>query len=197
MRTAEFIQLTSSKPEAKGDLPPMGADFFARAVKPKDGLPSGVAQLVVASKLREVVAQIGFTRLEPVSADLQGEYDLGVETAALGLTTNWLPASELRGEGVFIQFDENAVRAWEERPAVLKRGKQLLAGYGGDSALNGYVGDGRHARRAGRAGSSAPRSSPGGLRYGAPLLERSGLFDAFTREVLTIAGIRRNPIVTS
>jgi hypothetical protein len=52
------------------------------------------------------VAQIGFTRLEPVSADLQGEYDLGVETAALGLTTNWLPASELRGEGVFIQFDE-------------------------------------------------------------------------------------------
>jgi hypothetical protein len=106
IRTAEFIQLTSSKPEAKGDLPPMGADFFARTVKPKDGLPSGVAQLVVASKLREVVAQIGFTRLEPVSADLQGEYDLGVETAALGLTTNWLPASELRGEGVFIQFDE-------------------------------------------------------------------------------------------
>ncbi len=129
IRTAEFIQLTSAKPEAKGDLAPIGTDFFAREVKPKDGLPAGVAQLVVASKLREVVAQIGFTRLEPVSPDLQGEYDLGVETAALGLTTNWLPASELRGEGVFIQFDEDAVRAWEERPAVLKRGKQLLAGY--------------------------------------------------------------------
>lgn len=129
IRTAEFIQLTSAKPEAKGDLAPIGTDFFAREVKPKDGLPAGVAQLVVASKLREVVAQIGFTRLEPVSPDLQGEYDLGVETAALGLTTNWLPASELRGEGVFIQFEEDAVRAWEERPAVLKRGKQLLAGY--------------------------------------------------------------------
>jgi hypothetical protein len=129
LRTAEFIQLTSSKPEAPGDLPPIGTDFFARGVKPKDGLPVGVAQLVVASKLREVVAQIGFTRLEPVSPDLQGEYDLGVETAALGLTTNWLPASELRGEGVFIQFDEDAVQAWEARPEVVARGKQLLAGY--------------------------------------------------------------------
>jgi hypothetical protein len=129
LRTAEFIQLTSSKPEAPGDLPPIGTDFFARKVKPKDGLPAGVAQLVVASKLREVVAQIGFTRLEPVSPDLQGEYDLGVETAALGLTTNWLPASELRGEGVFIQFNEDAVQAWEGRPQVLARGKQLLAGY--------------------------------------------------------------------
>ena len=67
---------------------------------------------------REVVAQIGFTRLEPVSADLQGEYDLGVKTAALGLTTNWLPASEIRGEGVFIELDEHAVRTWEDRDAV-------------------------------------------------------------------------------
>jgi len=84
---------------------------------------------VVAPKLREVVAQIGFTRLEPVSADLQGEYDLGVQTAALGLTTNWLPASEIRGEGVFIELDEAAVRAWEDRDVVKARGKQLLAGY--------------------------------------------------------------------
>jgi hypothetical protein len=87
-----------------------------------------VGRLVVASKLREVSAQIGFTRLEPVSPDLQGEYDLGVQAAALGLTTNWLPASEFRGEGIFLELDETAVREWEERPIVVKRGKQLLAG---------------------------------------------------------------------
>jgi hypothetical protein len=129
IRTAEFLQLTSSKLEEHGDLAPAGIDYFARRVSPKGGLPTGIAQLVVASKLREVVAQIGFTRLEPVSPDLQGEYDLGVETASLGLTTNWLPASELRGEGVFIQFDEAAVQAWEARPAVAARSKQLAAGY--------------------------------------------------------------------
>lgn len=129
LRTAEFQQLASSKPEAPGDLPPIGATFFSRAVKPKGGLPAGIGRLVVAPKLREVVAQIGFTRLEPVSADLQGEYDLGVQTAALGLTTNWLPASEIRGEGVFIELDEGVVRAWEDREVVKARGRQLLAGY--------------------------------------------------------------------
>lgn len=129
LRTAEFKQLASAKPEQHGDLPPTGIDFFARAVKPRNGLPDGVGRLVVVPKLREVIAQVGFTRLEPVSPDLQGEYDLGVKTAALGLTTNWLPASEIRGEGVFIELDEQAVRDWEDRGAVKARAKQLLAGY--------------------------------------------------------------------
>jgi hypothetical protein len=129
IRTAEFKQFVSSKQEAAGDLPPIGATFFARKIKPKDGLAAGVARLVVAAKLREVAAQIGFTRLEPVSADLQGEYDLGVEAAALGLTTNWLPASEVHGEGVFLELDEAAVRKWEELEVVKDRAKELLAGY--------------------------------------------------------------------
>lgn len=129
LRTAEFKQFVASKPEVAGDLPPTGATFFARVAKVKDGLPQGIARLVVAHKLREVVAQIGFTRLEPVSPDLQGEYDLGVKTAALGLTTNWLPASEVRGEGVFLQLDEKAVRSWEDSEPVVARAKELAAGY--------------------------------------------------------------------
>jgi hypothetical protein len=129
IRTAEFKQLTAAKAEAPGDLPPYGATFFARTVKLEGGLPEGMARLVVAPKLREVAAQIGFTRLEPVSPDMQGEYDLGVKSAALGLTTNWLPATEIRGEGVFVELSEEAVRAWEARPAVQERSKQLLAGY--------------------------------------------------------------------
>lgn len=129
LRTAEFKQFVGSKPEIAGDLPKGREDFFARVAKVKGGLPSGVARVVVAHKLREVVAQIGFTRLEPVSADLQGEYDLDVKTAALGLTTNWLPASEIRGEGVLLELDEATVRAWEEREAVKARGTELLAGY--------------------------------------------------------------------
>jgi hypothetical protein len=129
IRTAEYRQLSTSKPEAFGDLPPMGATFFARTAKVRDGLPAGMSKLVVVPKLREVVAQIGFTRLEPVTPDVQGEYDLGVKTAALGLTTNWLPASEIRGEGVFLELTEKAVQAWEEREAVKERARALCAGY--------------------------------------------------------------------
>jgi hypothetical protein len=84
---------------------------------------------VLAPKLREVRVQIGFTRLEPVSADLEGEFDLGVQSARLGLATDWLPATEIQGEGVFIQLDEAAVREWESRRAVLARADALRAGH--------------------------------------------------------------------
>lgn len=129
LRTAEFKQFVASKPEVPGDLPPLDATFFARTVEPEDGLPGGVERLVVAPKLREVRAQVGFTRLEPVTPDLQGEFDLGVQSARLGLTTNWLPASEVRGEGIFIQLSEQAVRDWEVRNRVKERADELMAGY--------------------------------------------------------------------
>jgi len=129
LRTAEFRQLVASKPEAPGDLPPDGVPFFARAVTATDELPDQVTRLVIASKLREVRAQLGFTRLEPVTPDLQGEFDLGVQSARLGLTTNWLPATEVRGEGIFVQLDEDAVSAWEERDEVEARAEALMAGY--------------------------------------------------------------------
>jgi hypothetical protein len=128
LRTAEFTQLVASPLEAAGDLPGVNATFFARTARIKQ-LPQGVSRLVIAPKLREVRAQIGFTRLEPVGADLQGEFDLGVSSARLGLTTNWLPATEILGEGVFMQLDEAAVHAWEQRKEVKQRTLKLEAGF--------------------------------------------------------------------
>jgi len=129
IRTAEFEQLTSAPPEAPGDLPRAEDDFYARTYKPKDGLPQKVAQVVLVRKLREVRAQVGFTRIEPVTPDLQGEFDLGVQSQVLGLTTDWVPACEIHGEGVFLRLDEKTVRDWENRAAVTKRGLELLSGY--------------------------------------------------------------------
>jgi hypothetical protein len=129
LRTAEFRQLVASDDESPGELPPPNETYFARRVLPEGGLPSGVERLVLASKLREVRVQIGFTRLEPVTADLQGDFDIGVQTARLGLTTNWLPATEVRGEGIFIQLSESAIRAWEDRDAVKARDEELRGGY--------------------------------------------------------------------
>jgi hypothetical protein len=128
LRTAEFEQFVSQPVEASGELPGEGVDFFARTLATEVPL-LGVAQVVLVSKLREVRAQIGFTRLEPATPNLQGEYELGVESAPLGLQNDWLPASEIRGEGVLVRLDEEAVREWEARPAVVRRGKELLAGF--------------------------------------------------------------------
>ncbi len=90
-------------------LPPPERDFFARTWDPKSGpagrLPAGVRRLVRVHRLREVLVQVGFTRLEAPAADLQGEYDLGVKTAPLTRGAEWLPAAEIHGEGLFIQLD--------------------------------------------------------------------------------------------
>jgi hypothetical protein len=129
LRTAEYLQLTSQSNYQPGVLPKPNDVFFARTYRPAGGLPSGIAKLVLASRLREVSVQIGFTRLEAPTADLQGEFDLGVEHCRLGLNTDWLPTSETWGEGTLVQLDEDAVRAWEDRPEVKARGKILLEGY--------------------------------------------------------------------
>lgn len=129
LRTAEFLQLTSQPDYKVGALPGPGDRFFARRHRPPEGLPQGLSRIVLALRLREVSVQVGFTRLESPTADLQGEYDLGVTTCRLGLNTNWLPASEIWGEGVFLQLDEAAVHAWEDRPAVRERARVLLAGH--------------------------------------------------------------------
>lgn len=149
LRTTEFRQFIISEKETPGELPPEGKSFFAREVETLEPLPKGFGPLVLAAKLREVRAQIGFTRIEPVTPDLQGEFDLGVRSAQLGLLTDWLPATEVRGEGVFIRLDEAAVCEWESRDAVIERGKELLAGYGEwvESLLSGLTPAERDARR--------------------------------------------------
>ncbi len=129
LRTAEFNQFMAQKAEGAGELPSSTDSFFARRVMPVGGLPPGLGSLILARKLREIRVQVGFTRLEPVTANLQGEYDLKVRTAALSQIANWLPATEIRGEGILLALDEKTVHEWEARPAVMERGRALLAGY--------------------------------------------------------------------
>jgi hypothetical protein len=84
---------------------------------------------VLVHRLREVVAQVGFTRFESVSPDIDGELEIGVRRAALARETTWLPAIENRGEGVFLQFRTDAVNMWAAGATATCRGEQLLAGY--------------------------------------------------------------------
>jgi hypothetical protein len=129
LRTAEFLELTSQPPYRPGALPAPGDTFFARRYASPQGAVAGVRQVVLAPRLREVAVQVGFTRLEAPTANLQGEYDLAVSTCRLGLNTDWLPASENWGEGVFLQLDEDVVRSWEDRRAVRERTEVLVQGY--------------------------------------------------------------------
>jgi hypothetical protein len=88
-----------------------------------------VERVVLVHRLREVVAQLGFTRFEAVGTDIDGDLEVGVVSAPLSMDDTWLPAVENRGEGVFIQFKASAIRDWLGKTAVQERGIQLEDGH--------------------------------------------------------------------
>ncbi|MHB1424676.1 MAG: DrmB family protein [Gemmataceae bacterium] len=130
VKQAEFEVLTTAKDEVGQDTP--DGDFFARSL-PKSAWDkpwmASVERVVLVHRLREVVAQLGFTRFEASSPDVEGELQMGVVTAPLARELSWLPAVENRGEGVFIQFRKAAILEWAARPEVVERGRRLRAGF--------------------------------------------------------------------
>lgn len=86
----------------KETLPALFADYFDK--------------VVLVHRLREVRSLVGFTRITTADDD---DFTEEMEVAPLSnQVTTWLPAHEVRGEGVFIQFREAAIQAWLNRPAV-------------------------------------------------------------------------------
>ncbi len=130
IKQAEVETLFAAAEEVGTDTPQ--GDFFGRAIKLDKMRPSLrklISRVVLVHRLREVVAQVGFTRFDAAGTDEHGEFDLGLRVAPLSDETTWLPAYENRGEGIFIGFSEAALSGWANRPAVEKRGGKLEDGF--------------------------------------------------------------------
>jgi hypothetical protein len=130
IKQVEFETLTATD-EDLGDDKPDG-DFYARTLTNsvwQAPWMAPVQRIVLIHRMREVMAQVGFTRFEAVSPDIDGELEIGVRRANLAREISWLPAVENRGEGVFIQFRRDAVEAWLARKDVMKHGLRLVDGY--------------------------------------------------------------------
>lgn len=135
VRETEYTTIMAA-PEEKGDHVYAQAqldgqqDFFAE--KPKRSacpLPEGIGDLILLKRLREVRVLTGFTRLESESQNIYGEFNLGSRRAELSAASDWLPASEIRGEGFLLQLDFDALASWEQRSAVIAREAELRAGF--------------------------------------------------------------------
>src|SRR5437764_13884592 len=87
-----------------------------------------IERVVLLHRLREVVAQVGFTRFESAAPDIEGELDIGVRRASLAREITWLPAYENKGEGIFLQFKKEAIKEWLTRPAVQERAQAMALG---------------------------------------------------------------------
>jgi hypothetical protein len=130
VKVAELETLIAAKEELGEDRPE--GIFYARAL-PKSAWDrpwmEPIERVVLVHRLREVEAQVGFTRFESAGADIQGELDLGVRRAALAREITWLPAFENKGEGVFLQFKTEAIKKWLSDGDVQRRSMDLMLGF--------------------------------------------------------------------
>ncbi len=123
-RETEWKALYKAPYEAPGDHPEEGETWFARRLQLD--LPPFLDRVVLVHHLREVRAQVGFTRIDGVTGDAEGEYSLDVHTAPLGIDISWLPSVEILGEGVFLGFDLAKVRDWENDNTGVQRRRLLF-----------------------------------------------------------------------
>jgi hypothetical protein len=119
--------------EGFGDDVPVDQDFHARRLPDRTwrrpGRWDGIEAVIQLHRLREVLALVGFTRLEAVMPDIHGEYESDVERAQIAIEPTWFPAVENRGEGVFVQLRATAVRRWLDRAPVQERIDGLATGH--------------------------------------------------------------------
>ncbi len=127
---AEYEAFEGAPIEQVSEQPDHRDRFFVRTMRPlAEGLPTGIAAVVVAPKLREVRVQFGFSRLEAAIPSPDGSYNSDAKIAPLTLDPRWLPAIEIAGEGLFLRFDSELLATWEQRPSVRERNDQLLVGF--------------------------------------------------------------------
>lgn len=98
------------------------AEFKSVAAAVPDAFKDRIERVVLLERLREVRALRGFTRIDAIP-DVGSLEDVEAFESALSpvfkvKTPPWFPGVELRGEGIFIQLSEHALRDWEQRPAV-------------------------------------------------------------------------------
>ena len=91
---------------------------------PADLHPLGVTGPMLVKKLREVRALKAFTRLADLDATTEGR-----EAALSTSDPTWLPAIEVRGEGVFLRLDDSRLDEWERSTAVAARVERMRSAH--------------------------------------------------------------------
>ncbi|RDS82244.1 DUF1998 domain-containing protein [Dyella monticola] len=120
----EWEVLTAANPPV--DYP----NFMSKKVAIPAGFEKHIGRVLLLERLREVNALLGFTRVEaPEEASDPNERPQMASLARRKL--NWVPANQVHGEGIFIQFEEEALRTWEALRGVRHVDKMLHSGHSG------------------------------------------------------------------
>lgn len=80
-----------------------------------------VKNISLIHKVREVQALVGFSRLEPLDDDNSNNGGKIKKVLIKEDSTNWYPGYDVRGEGIFIELDEDAIDAWRTNNIGVQR----------------------------------------------------------------------------
>ncbi|HEY4281447.1 MAG TPA: DUF1998 domain-containing protein [Chthoniobacterales bacterium] len=126
LKIAEWAVLNQSS------SPTPTKDFRITRVPPPSGFSQFFEDTILLEKLREVRALLAFTRIESKGDFADAAYiDDGRQTPLSRQSPTWLPASQVRGEGVFLRIKEEKLQSWEQTPAARQLEQEFLAAHKG------------------------------------------------------------------
>ena len=112
LRPAEYRQFVSEP----GKRRVIDNDFETRREKVSSEIEPYISRVVRAVRLREVKAIRGFTRISPPGAP-----DSTMAMLSKKEDMDWLPAIEVRGEGIFLALNGDRLSEWENQSSVTER----------------------------------------------------------------------------
>lgn len=104
----------------------VGQDWQLKSIAAPTDFRDIFEKVILVEKLREVRALIGFTRIQsPGDFTDTGEVPKEFQAPLSRQKPTWIPAMEVRGEGIFLQFKESTLQTWENQEGVKKRHIQV------------------------------------------------------------------------
>lgn len=93
-------------------------EFITKEEEVPEFINKYITKVMLVKKMTETIVEVGFKRINP-------EYDLMDSSTYTRLTDKinqkWLPGVNQKGEGIFIEFNQEKIKEWENRIEVVKR----------------------------------------------------------------------------
>lgn len=113
-RRSEYDALKAGRGAPQSDLLVEGASLN----RYRSPIPESFSHLALIHKLRETRALAGFTRILPPDGTLTSPR---LQTLALDRRIDWLPATIVRGEGIFVELDIARMNNWISRTPIINQ----------------------------------------------------------------------------
>ena len=124
IKAPEWDALTRSDPLK--DFP----HFMSSKADAPPGFENKIESVLLLERLREVNALVGFTRVEAPEEGADDSEQPAMAALCNGLP-EWVPASQVHGEGIFLKLSEDAINAWESLPQVRDIDRLIYQGHRG------------------------------------------------------------------